>query len=129
MATPYLCEASGARILTVGTGITQIGDNYQLDLTTWDVAPMGEVGDCLFRTIDVAGTMTNGLALGITPSIDGVDLDEQTFSLSGSGQWECQAFIAQRGTRISARIRTLSRTGDVTIHNIMTAYVPLRREP
>lgn len=90
---------------------------------------MGEVGDVYFRSIDVSGIMTNGLSLGITPIIDGVAQTEQTFSLTGSGEWQCQAFISVRGTRISAIVRTLSRLGDVEIHQVACAFVPLRRVP
>lgn len=125
----YLCEAAGARIFAMNSGITQIGDNYQAALTTWDLAPMGEVGDNLFRSIDVSGTMTNGLSLGITPIVDGASLAEQLFSLAGSGEWQCQAFFATRGSRVSAQIRTISRAGDVEIHNVTLAYLGIRRVP
>lgn len=125
----YLCESSGARIFLANQGISQQGTNYQASLTTWDVAPMGEVGDVYFRSIDVSGIMTNGLSLGITPIVDGVAQTEQTFSLTGSGEWQCQAFISVRGTRISAIVRTLSRAGDVEIHQVACAFVPLRRVP
>lgn len=129
MATPFLCEANGARILQAATGITQVGDNYQLDVTTWDVVPMGEVGDNLFRSINVAGKMTNGVSLGITPIVDGVDLDEQLFGQSGAGEFQFEAFFDERGTRCAARVRTLSRTGDVELHNILVMYFGLRRVP
>ena len=125
----YLCEASGARIIATNSGLTQTGTDFQGDVTTWDLAPMGEVGDVLWRTVDVSGTMTNGLSLGVTPIVDGVSLSEQTFSKAGSGEWQCQAFFATRGTRLAARIRTLARTGDVEIHNISCAYVGIRRVP
>ena len=125
----YYGEASGPRILAANQGITQSDTDYQADLTTWDIVPAGEVGDVMFRSVDVSGTMTNGLSLGITPIVDGVNQSEQAFSLSGSGEWQAQAFIAKRGTRIAARVRTLSRSGDVEIHNISCAFKVLRRVP
>jgi hypothetical protein len=90
---------------------------------------MGEVGDVYFRSIDVSGIMSNGLSIGITPIIDGVAQTEQTFSLAGSGEFQCQAFIATRGTRIAATVRTISRSGDVELHQIACGFVPIRRTP
>jgi hypothetical protein len=90
---------------------------------------MGEVGDVYFRSIDVSGIMSNGLSLAIQPIIDGVLQTEQLFSLAGSGEWQCQAFLAIRGTRIAATVRTLSRAGDVELHQIACGYVPIRRTP
>lgn len=129
MVTLYLCEASGARIIATNTGLTQTGTEYQADLTTWDLAPMGEVGDVLYRSIDVSGSMTNGYSIAITPIIDGVNQTEQTFSGAGSGEWTAQCFVAKRGTRIAARIRTLTRAGDIELHNVSCAFVPIRRVP
>lgn len=125
----YYCESAGARIFLVNTGITQQGTDYQASITTWDVAPMGEVGDTYFRSIDVSGKTTNGYAIGVTPIVDGVSLSEQTFSGSGAGEFQAQAFIATRGTRIAATVRTISRAGDLELHNIGTAFVPIRRVP
>lgn len=125
----YLCEAAGARLFLYGTGITQVGTNYQGSIETWDLSPTGAVGDCSFRTIDVAGFCANGYNIGITPVVDGVALSEQLFSGAGTGPFTAQAFLAKRGTRIEARIRTISRAGDVEIRDVSTAYVPLRVVP
>lgn len=111
------------------TGLSQVGDDYSADLTTWDVIPMGEVGDSSFRTVDVSLKVDNGYAVGITPIVDGVSLAEQTFSGSGTGEVTCQAFIATRGARIAARVRTLSRAGAVEVHNVTCSFVPIRRVP
>jgi len=127
--TLFLCETAGARIFATNIGISQVGTEYQADFTTWDIAPMGEVGDVLFRSVDLTGTMTNGASLGITPIVDGVNQTEQQFSLTGSGEWSAQAFLSKRGTRLAARVRTLSRGGDLEVHNVTAAYVPVRRVP
>lgn len=126
----FLGEYSGARILTYGTGISQVGDDYQLDVTTWDVAPAGDVGDCVFRSVDVAFAYTNGYSIGVTPIVDGVAQAEHTFSGSGSGtNGQAQAQFAARGTRISARVRTLSRAGDIELRDIITSYAVIRQTP
>jgi hypothetical protein len=128
----YLCEANGGRIFKQGVGITQVGDvapGYQLDLKTWDLLPAGEVGDVLFRTVNVAGRSTAGYAIGITPYVDGVAYPEQTFNSSKPGEYQLEAFVAIRGTRLVARVRTLSRVGEVEIDNVTTAIVPLRIVP
>lgn len=127
--TYYLCEAAGARILRVGQGITQVGGTYELDVTTWDQVPAGEVGDVAFRAIDVAIAATNGYNIGITPILDGVAQPEQRFSGAGTGEFQCQAFVAGRGTRVAARVRTLGRSGDVELHSIGASGVVLRKAP
>lgn len=134
-AVLYAGEAAGARIFRDGTGITTIGQSvgstsdYQFDLTTWDVAPAGIVGDVVFRSIDVAFTCTNGYNIGITPIIDGVALTEQTFNDAGSGERQAQAFFSKRGTRCAARIRTLTREGDLELHDATCTYWVLRATP
>lgn len=125
----YLCESAGARIFAVGDTITQVSGTYQLDVTTWDILPAGEVGDCLFRTVDVSIEADGGYSIGITPIVDGVSQDEQTFSGSDTGIVQCQAYLASRGTRIAARVRTLARFGDVELHTINCSYVVLRASP
>jgi hypothetical protein len=125
----YLGESAGARILAVGESATQVGDDFQIDVTTWDITPAGEMGDVSFRSIDVSLNATGGYAVGITPIIDGVDQAEQTFSGGTTGMVQCQAFIAVRGTRIAARVRTLSRPGALELYNIQTSYVIVRATP
>lgn len=125
----YLGEAAGARIIKVGQGIVQVGDDFDLELTTWDLVPAGEVGDCGFRSIDVTIKCTNGYAVLITPIIDGVELTEQLFTGSGAGQFQLQAFVAARGARIAATVRTSGRTGDVEIFSVSCSFVVLRKSP
>lgn len=134
-AVLYSGEASGARVFREGSGITNVGQSvgassdYQFDVETWDLAPAGIVGDVVFRSIDAAFTCTNGYAVGITPIVDGVALPEQTFNGAGSGEQECQAFFATRGTRIAARFRTLARQGDLELHDLTCSHWVLRMTP
>lgn len=125
----YLGDATGARLLVVGDVLTQASGSYELDVTTWDIIPAGEVGDVAFRTIDVSMQVTGGYAVGITPIIDGVALEEQTFSGPDTGIIQPQAFVAARGSRIAARVRTLARFGDVELFTIKTSFVILRATP
>lgn len=130
MATTfYLGEKSGARVLAYGDATTQAVTDFQCQVWTWDLIPMGEVGDVLFRSIDFSFNATNGYSIGITPIVDGVELDEQLFTGAGTGEIELQAFFAERGTRCSALIRTVARPGDLTIHNVQCSHVPIRSTP
>jgi len=116
-------------VFLTNTGLSQVGDNYAPQLYTWDIAPMGEVGDSSFRTIDVSGKCTNGYNVQITPYIDGVPLTTQSFTGSGTGEFSCQAFIAARGARIAALITLPTRSGDIEVHNVACSFVPIRRIP
>jgi hypothetical protein len=124
-----LCEAVGGRLLQWNSGISQVGTEFQMDVLTQEDIPLGEVGDNLFRSIDVSMKHTGAFVVGITPIIDGVELAEQQFSDAGTGISVCQAFIAQRGARIAARLRTISRSGDIELENISHASVPIRTNP
>lgn len=128
-STFYLGEKAGGRVLAFGDASTQVGDDFQVSFETWEQIPVGEVGDCLFRSIDLAINAESGYAIGITPIVDGIEQIEQTFSGPDSGEVQCQAFFAKRGARCSARIRTLSRTGGITWHNVKLAFVPIRVVP
>jgi hypothetical protein len=125
----YLCEAAGARLIAVGDTIAQVAGSYQLDVTTWDIIPAGEVGDNSFRSIDVVLGVAGGYSVGITPIIDGVAQTEQLFSGAESGIVQLQAYVAVRGARIAARVRTLARYGDVELYTIKTSFVILRQTP
>lgn len=129
MATCYLGERSGARILAYGDATTQVGTDFQATLETWDVVPLGPVGDALFRSIDVSLKATAGYSIGITPIVDDVELTEQFFSGSDTGPVACQAFFATRGTRCRAKVRTVSRTGDIELYDVALAFTPLRIVP
>jgi len=129
MATFYLGERGGARVLAYGDALTQVGDDFQASFATWELIPTGEVGDTLFRAIDFSGSATNGYAIGITPVVDGISLTEQTFSGATVGEFQCQAYFAKRGTRCSAIVRTLSRSGNIVPHNVQVSFVSIRRTP
>lgn len=134
-AVLYSGEAGGARLFRYGAGITNAtqtvgsSSDYQLDVTTWDLVPAGDVGDVVFRSIDASFTCTNGYSVGITPIVDGVSQVEQTFNGAGSGERQAQAFFAVRGTRIAARFRTLSRSGDLELHTVSTSHWVIRVSP
>lgn len=125
----FLGELDGARILRAGVGITQVGDSYALDVETWDITPGGQVGECSFRSVDVSLKVTNGYDIGITPKVDETTLPEQFFSGAGTGVVQCQAEIAERGARLSARVRSVSLAGDVELIDIAASFVVMRRAP
>lgn len=128
-ATFYLGEKSGGRVLAYGDAATQVGTDFQAGIETWDLLPAGEMGDVLFRSIDVSFHATSGYSIGITPVVDGLSLTEQFFSGATTGEVQCQAFFATRGTRCSAVVRTVSRTGDLVWHNIQCSCVVIRETP
>lgn len=129
MATTFFGEANGARIFKNGVGIAQVGTPYMLDVQTWDLVPAGEVGDCTFRSVDVSLQCTNGYSIGITPFVDDVALPEQFFNGVGTVTAQLQAFIGARGTRLSARVRSLAVNGDLDLRDISAAFVVLRAVP
>jgi hypothetical protein len=126
----YLGEYAGARVLTYGTGISQVDTDYQLDLRTWDLSPAGATGDVLFCSVNVAFRYSNGYALGITPYVDGVALTEQSFSGSGTSEaGQAQATFRSRGSTIATRIRTLSRSGTILVDDVQFSGVVIRVTP
>lgn len=122
-------ERGGGRVFAYGDATSQVGTDFQASLTTWDLIPAGEVGDVLFRSIDVSFIAASGYAIGITPIVDGQALTEQTFTGPDTGEVQAQAFFATRGTRCAATVRTLSRTGDLDLHNIQVSFVVIRSTP
>lgn len=128
-STFFLGEKSGGRVLAYGDSTSQVGTDFQASLTTWDLLPAGETGDVLFRSIDVSFYASAGYSIGITPIVDGVSLAEQTFSGAGTGEQQAQAFFATRGTRCAATVRTISRSGDLDLHNVQIAYYVVRETP
>jgi len=128
-STFYLGERGGARVLAYGDASTQIDTDFQASLETWDLTPAGESGSVYFRSIEVTGYAAAGYNIGITPIVDGNALSEQTFSGVGTGEFEAQAFIANRGHRCACIVRTIARTGDIDLHNVQLSYWPVRSTP
>lgn len=126
----YVGESVGGRVVQLGTGLTSIGTDHQGDFTTWDVSPAGEMGDCLFRSVGVSFTATNGWNLGITVSVDGVSLGERTVGGSGATEnGQAQVSFARRGARLSVRVRTLARVGAIAFTNVQASYKAIRTWP
>ena len=126
----YVGEASGARVLAVGSGLHSVGTDHQGDVMTWDIAPAGEMGDCIFRSVGVSFTATNGWSIGVTVYVDGVSLGETAFGGDGATEnGQAQVFVKRRGTTISVRVRTLSRTGTWALSNILVSHKALRLWP
>jgi hypothetical protein len=130
----FLGESNGGRIIRLaGAPLTQIttGGSVDalLDVETWDLVPMGEAGDCVFRMIIVTVKYANGFSIRITPKVDDVALAAQDFSLQGSGTFPCEAYVVSRGAKLSARVQQLTRTGDLELVNIKAAYLPMREVP
>jgi hypothetical protein len=126
----HIGEAAGARVLAVGQGLHTVGTDHQGDVTTWDVAPAGEMGDCVFRSVGVSFTASNGWSIGVTVFVDGVSLGERSFGGVGATEnGQAQVFVKRRGARLSVRVRTLSRTGTFSLSNIQMSYKGMRQWP
>lgn len=130
----YLGESAGGRIIRVGgAALTQIAtsgtESVLLDVQTWDMVPMGSAGDVVFRQIIVTVRYTNGFSIKVTPYVDGVALNAQNFSQSGSGTFPCQAYVASRGARLAVRVQALTRTGELELLDITAAFQPIRQVP
>lgn len=126
----YIGESVGGRIIALGSGLTSLDTNHQGDFLTWDVAPAGEMGDCVFRSVGVSFIATNGWSLGITTYVDGVSLGE--LAKGGTGATEngqAQIYVNRRGARIAVRVRTLSRSGLIAFTNAQISYRKLREWP
>lgn len=130
----FLGESNGGRIIRLaGAALTQIktggSEDVLLDVETWDLVPMGEAGDCLFRMLVVTVKYSNGFSIRVTPKVDDVALTPQDFSLQGSGTFACEAFVKSRGAKLSTRVQQLTRSGDLELVNIKAAFKPMREVP
>lgn len=130
----FLGESNGGRIIRLaGAALTQIktsgSEDVLLDVETWDLVPMGEAGDCVFRMVIVTVKYSNGFSIEITPKVDDVELDVQAFSQQGAGTFPCEAYVVSRGAKLSVRVRQLARTGDLELVNVKAAYLPMREVP
>lgn len=130
----YLGEAAGNRVLRYGTTtptrITTAGTTVvNVDVDTWDVVPLGVIGDALFRVIGGVVRCSNGYDIQLTPYVDGVALPPQRFNGAGAGEFTIEAFLGERGARCRCRIQSLSRAGDLELDQFAVAYQPLRLAP
>jgi hypothetical protein len=131
----YVGEAAGARILRYGLGFSQIGDAYQLDVETWPMRPAGDVGDVVFRTIDVLLRHTTGYDVDVTPIVDGIAQSPQSFSggaPAGGLQEEVvpiQAYVGMRGNAIAARVTSRSVVGETDLVDVNASFAVVRLTP
>lgn len=126
----YHGEYSGGRVFQQGASLTSAGTNHQGDFTTWPVAPGGEMGDCLFRSVGIAFTATNGWSVAVTAIVDGVNQTETTFGGTGAtDSGKVQIFLKKRGSQIAVRVRTLNRSGSIAFSNVLVEYAILRVWP
>lgn len=134
----YLGEASGARVLVVGTGASDATSastqDVLADLTTHDLFPAGSGGVCLFRGLVVTLRHTQGYAIGVTPIVDGASLTEQMFSGAApaagqDGVTRVLAPFARRGVRLGCRLRQSDATGMVEFVNVEALFAVLRSTP
>lgn len=126
----FIGEAAGGRVLAVSQGLHSLDTDHQGDVTTWDYAPAGEMGDCVFRSVGVSFTASNGWSLGVTVYVDGVSLGETAFGGDGATEnGQAQVFVKRRGTRIAVRVRTLSRAGTFALSNVQVSYQNMRAWP
>lgn len=135
MPYTYFGEAAGARILRYGSGYSQIGDSYQLDIETLPLRPAGDVGDVVFRTIDVLLRHVLGYDVDIIPIVDGVPQPTQSFNggAPAGGLQETvvpiQAFVGKRGNAIAARVRSRSLLGETEVVDINASFAVIRLTP
>lgn len=137
MTPLFIGESSGARVIRVGTGTTDVTSagttGVIFDILTHDLYPAGAAGSSVFRGIDVHVRHSVGASIGVTPIVDGEELSEQTFAfvtpVSTDGIDTAKVRFAQRGTRISARVRQTAATGDVELIDVAAWLVPLREAP
>ena len=131
MIPVYFAEANGPRIFQYGVGTTDVGQDFQPYLATWDLTPFGRLRTerATFRAIQCEVFATNGFIIGITPIVDSVPLPLQQFQGVGTGEALIEAPLFISGTRIAAHLTILSRLGDVDVRNLRAAVVPQRQWP
>lgn len=126
----YFGEAAGGRIIRGGIGFSQIGDAYQLELSTWDDRPFGEDGEGILRWMTAVVRHTNGYAIALTPVADGVELGPFTFNAGappGSdalARLTCQPKV--RCNRIAAIVKTTQILGPIELVDVVYGYKLIR---
>jgi hypothetical protein len=135
MPYTYFGEAAGARILRYGVGFSQIGDSYQLDVQTWPLRPAGDVGDVVFRTIEILLRHVLGYDVDVIPIVDGVPQAAQSFGggAPSGGLQEAvvpiQAYVGMRGNGIAARIRSRTLLGETEVVDVNASFAIIRTTP
>lgn len=135
----YLGELSGARVVRMGTGVTDATaastQSVLMDVTTHPEFPAGTSGDAVLHAIHVVLKHSAGYTIGITPIVDGVSGTEQTFNASApaagtDGLAFPTAYVRSRGTGFAARVRqTSGSNGTVELVDVACEGVVLRSQP
>lgn len=128
----YLGEATGGRILRTAVGFAQVGDPYQLEVSTWDDRPLGDDGEAIFRWLTVLVRHTTGYNVLVTPVVDGLPLLTASFSagpppgalLEEVARLRC--WPLKRGNRIGAIVKTSQLFGQTEVVDIEYGYAPIR---
>lgn len=135
MGYVYFGEAAGARVIRYGLGFDQVGDAYAFDVETHPMRPGGDVGDVVFRTIDLVLRHTLGYSIEVTPIVDGVLRVPQQFSGGAPAgglleeNVELHAFVALRGNHVAARVRSLALAGETEIADLLSSHTIVRATP
>lgn len=140
MPWTFFGQADGPRVLRYGEGNKLVQPDgssvtYKPRVELWELFPAGPVGDVVFRSVDVKLRHTLGFFVTITPVVDGVAENPQSFSAGPPAGGlteelvELQAPIAKRGTDISAVIELDSTYAVQDIITVSASGVPLRLTP
>lgn len=140
MPFPYFGEAGGPRVLRYGEGHKLLDPagasvTYKPRVELWELIPAGPVGDVVYRSVDLKLRHTLGYSVTITPIVDGVAENPQSFSAGPPAGGlteeyvELQAPIAKRGTDISAIVELDSTYAVQDVVTVSASGVPLRLVP
>jgi hypothetical protein len=129
----YYGEAAGPRILRANVGSTQVTpdgvEDVLLEAMMWDLIPAGPSGDAVFRSVDAEVSVSAGYDVEITPFLDGKPLGSQRFTAAGKTTEPAQAFVAERGNRLSALVRQQTAAVDFELQDVTAAFSILRTTP
>lgn len=132
MGYVYAGESGRGRIIRCGIGYDQVGDPYEIELRTWDLRPVGDVGECVFRTVLAVIRHTAGYSLQITPVLDGVPLTPQRFTGGPPDAAKLEdvvsleALVFTTGNAISAIIESVDLPGELELIDLAATYFPIR---
>ncbi len=136
----YLGQADGPRILRYGEGHKLVQSDgssvvYKSRIEVWDTGPAGPVGDVVFRSIDVKLRHTLGYLVTITPIVDGVAENSETFSAGPPAGGlleeyvELQVPISRRGVEVAAIVELDSLYAVQDVVQVQASGVVLRLVP